>query len=39
MKKQGLDPDLLDIPDKVLRDQVGLEDKEIKNDIFEKGLR
>ena len=39
MHKQGLDPDAIDDPDAVLPDQVGSSDAELKNDMYEKGLR
>ena len=39
MQKQGMDPALIDDPDAVLPNQVGSEDKEIKNDAYAKGLR
>ena len=39
MLKLGLDPTKLDDPDAVLPNQVGSDDKELKNDAFAKGLR
>ena len=34
-----MDPALIDDPDAVLPNQVGSEDREIKNDAYAKGLR
>lgn len=39
MMKLGMDPTLIDDPDAVLPNQVGSEDKQLKNDAYAKGLR
>lgn len=39
MMKLGMDPALIDDPDAVLPNQVGSEDKQLKNEAYAKGLR
>lgn len=39
MVKQGLDPEMIEKPDLILPDQIGSNDVELKNDMYEKGLR
>lgn len=39
LKRNGLDPSLLDDPNKVLEDQAGKTDVEIYNEEFETGLK
>lgn len=39
MAKLGLNPDMIDDPDAVLPNQVGSEDKELRNEAYAKGLR
>lgn len=39
MKKKGIDPALLDDPHAVLPNQIGSNDKALKNEVYAKGLR
>ena len=39
MKRQDLDPDVLDNPEMVMPNQPGMDDKDLKGSRFEKGLR
>ena len=39
LKRNGMDPSLLDDPDKVMEDQAGKTDMEIFNEPFEVGLK
>lgn len=39
LKKEGMDPNLLDNPEAILSDQAGYSETEVKNDVYEKGLR
>lgn len=39
MVKQGLDPEMIDKPNMIIPDQIGSNNDELKNDMYEKGLR